>query len=112
MKKIEAIIRESKFEDVKEALEGIGVNFFTFVEVYGHGRQKGDAVTYRGAVYDSGDIPRILIELIVREERLDEVVDTLLTTGRTDTIGDGKIIVTNVEKFIRIRTGEKDQDAL
>ena len=112
MKKIEAIIRFSKFEDVKEALENIGVNFFTYAEVFGHGRQKGDAVTYRGAVYDSGDIPRILIELIVADARLDEVIDTIVTTGRTDTIGDGKIIVTNVEKFIRIRTGESDDDAL
>lgn len=112
MKKIEAIIRLSKFEDVKESLEKIGVNFFTFAEVYGHGRQKGDAVTYRGAVYDSGDIPRILIELIVKDDRLDEIVKAIVDNAQTNTIGDGKIIVTNVDKFIRIRTGESGADAL
>ena len=82
----------------------------SFAEVYGHGRQKADTVTYRGAVYDSGDIPRILIELIVRDERLKEVVDTILETARTGKIGDGKIIVTDVVRFMRIRTAEKDED--
>ena len=112
MKKIEAIIRQSKFEDVEEALGNIGVNFFTYADVFGHGRQKGETVTYRGVVYDSGDIPRILIELIVTDEKLEEVINTIVENGRTDTIGDGKIIVTNVEKFIRIRTGESGKDAL
>ena len=112
MKKIEAIIRKSKFEDVVEALGQIGINFFTYAQVFGHGRQKGDAVTYRGAVYDSGDIPRILIEVVVSDQKLDEVIKTVLAHGRTGTIGDGKIIITNVEQFIRIRTGEKEQQAL
>lgn len=112
MKKIEAIIRFSKFEDVKEALESIGVNFFTYLEVNGHGKQKGEKVTYRGAVYDSGDIPRLKLELVVLDQRVNEIVDTIVKNGQTGNIGDGKIIVTPVEDFIRIRTGEKDQDAL
>ena len=90
MKKIEAIIRFSTFEDVKEALEGIGVNFFTYLQVNGHGKQKGDTVTYRGAVYDSGDIPRVQIELVVPESKSQEVIDTILEHGRTGQIGDGK----------------------
>ena len=112
MKKIEAIIRVSKFEDIKEALESIGVNFFTYLEVSGHGKQKGETVTYRGAVYDSGDIPRLLIELVVTDDRVDEIIKTIIGHGQTDHIGDGKIIVTPVERFIRIRTGEIDQEAL
>ncbi len=112
MKKIEAIIRFSTFEDVKEALEGIGVNFFTYVQVYGHGKQKGDTVTYRGAIYDSGDIPRMLLEIVVPDAKSQDVVDAILEHGQTDTIGDGKIIVSHVEKFYRIRTGEEGDSAL
>lgn len=112
MKKIEAIVRFSTFEDVKEALENIGVNFFTYMEVNGHGKQKGETVTYRGAVYDSGDIPRVLIEIVVVEAKAQEVIDTILEHGRTGTIGDGKIIVSAVEEFYRIRTGEKGDSAL
>lgn len=112
MKKIEAIVRFSKFEDIKEALESIGVNFFTFLEVNGHGKQKGDTVTYRGAVYDSGDIPRLKIEIIAPDAKVNEIIETLITTGRTGEIGDGKIFVSPVEQFVRIRTGERDKDAL
>ena len=112
MKKVEAIVRFSKFEDLKEALEAIGVNFFTYLEVNGHGKQKGETVTYRGAVYDSGDIPRVKLEIIIRDEKLDKLVDTIVTHGRTGSIGDGKIIVSPVEQFIRVRTGERGNDAL
>ena len=112
MKKIEAIVRFSKFEDVKEALENIGVNFFTYMEVNGHGQAKGETVTYRGAVYDSGDIPRILIEIVVPEKKAAEVVNAVLEHGKTGVIGDGKVIVTSVEKFYRIRTGEEGDGAL
>lgn len=112
MKKIEAIVRSSKFEDVKEALEKIGINFFTYFEVCGHGKQKGDTVTYRGAVYDSGDIPRTKIEIIVTDEKVDEVVSTLLTNAKSNKIGDGKIIVSSIDQFIRIRTGETGEDAI
>ena len=112
MKKIEAIVRFSKFEDVKEALEKIGVNFFTYLEVNGHGKQKGDTVTYRGAVYDSGDIPRVKIEFVITAEKVDEVVDTILSSASTGQIGDGKIIVSAVEQFLRIRNGDKAEKAL
>ena len=112
MKKIEAIVRFSKFEDVKDALEGIGINFFTYLEVYGHGKQKADAVTYRGAVYDSGDIPRVKIELVVTEAKSQEVITTILENAKTGVIGDGKIIVSDVTEFYRIRTGEEGDAAL
>ena len=112
MKKIEAIVRFSKFEDIKEALEAIGVNFFTYLEVNGHGKQKGDAVTYRGAVYDSGDIPRLKIEIVANDTKVEEIIETLVKTGRTGNIGDGKIIVSPIDQFVRVRTGERDKDAL
>lgn len=112
MKKIEAIVRFSKFEDIKEALEKIGVNFFTYLEVNGHGKAKGEAVTYRGSVYDSGDIPRVKIEIVIPEAKCNDVVDAILTTGKTGTIGDGKVIVTSIDKFYRIRTGEEGDSAL
>jgi nitrogen regulatory protein P-II 1 len=112
MKKIEAIVRFSMFEDIKEALEKIGINFFTYLEVNGHGKQKGETVTYRGSVYDSGDIPRIKIELVVPESKVDDVIAAILSDARTGNIGDGKIIVSPVEQFIRIRTGESGNDAL
>ncbi len=112
MKKIEAIIRFSKFEDIKEALELIGVNFFTYMEVNGHGKQKGDSVTYRGVVYDSGDIPRLLIEIVARDIKVDEIIETIIKTGQTGNIGDGKIIVSSIDTFVRIRTGERDDKAL
>jgi len=112
MKKIEAIVRSSKFEDVEEAIENVGINFFTFLEVNGHGKQKGEVVTYRGAVYDSGDIPRYKIEVVVPDEKAQEVIDAILKHGSSGKIGDGKIIVTHVEKFYRIRTGEEGNAAL
>ncbi|MEL6124253.1 MAG: P-II family nitrogen regulator [Bacteroidota bacterium] len=112
MKKVEAIIRLSKFEDVKEALEAIGVNFFTYLEVSGHGKQKGDVVTYRGAVYDSGDIPRLKLEIVIPDAKVDQLIDTIVTHGRSGSIGDGKIIVSPIEQFVRIRTGERDAEAL
>jgi len=112
MKKVEAIVRFSKFEDIKEALEAIGVNFFTYLEVFGHGKQKGETVTYRGAVYDSGDIPRLKLEIIIQDEKLDKLIETIVTHGQTGNIGDGKIIVTPVEQFVRVRTGERGNDAL
>jgi len=112
MKKVEAIVRFSKFEDVKEALENIDVNFFTYLEVNGHGKQKGEAVTYRGAVYDSGDIPRVKIEIVIPDEKAEDVVQAILGNGKTGVIGDGKIIVSSVESFYRIRTGEQGDSAL
>jgi nitrogen regulatory protein P-II 1 len=112
MKKVEAIIRSSKFEDVTEALENAGINFFTFLQVSGHGKQKGDEISYRGAHYDSGHIPRLKLELIVPDEKVETVVNTIMENARTGKIGDGKVIVTPVDSFYRIRTGESGDDAL
>jgi len=112
MKKVEAIIRKSKFDDVTEGLEGIGINFFTFLEVNGHGKQKGEEITYRGAHYDSGHIPRLKLEVIVPNEKVDQVVATISANAKTGKIGDGKIIVSSIDSFIRVRTGETGDDAL
>ncbi|MBR9922374.1 MAG: P-II family nitrogen regulator [Bacteroidetes bacterium] len=112
MKKVEAIIRSSKFEDVKEALEESGIRFFTFLEVKGHGMEKNDEITYRGVPYDSGYIPRLKLEVVVKDKQLNQVIDTISSTARTGKIGDGKIIVTTVETFIRVRTGESAEAAL
>ena len=112
MKKVEAIIRSSKFEDVTEALESAGINFFTFLEVKGHGKQKGDEISYRGAHYDSGYIPRMQLEIIVPDGKVSSVTNIICEHARTGNIGDGKIIVTAVDSFTRIRTGETGDDAL
>ena len=112
MKKIEAIIRLSKIHDVKEALEEIGIKFFTFLEVKEHGREKEIDKTYRGAPYDSEYIPRLKIEIIVKNEDQDRVQDTIMLHAKTGNIGDGKIIVTPVESFVIIRTGETLEAAL
>jgi len=112
MKKLEAIIRTSKLEDVTEGLEVIGVKFFTFFEVKGHGNEKPSEITYRGVPYDSGYIPRTKIELVVEESRLKQVITTISENARSGKIGDGKIIITNVEGFYRVRTGEEGHEAL
>ncbi len=112
MKKIEAIIRSSKFEDVKEGLEEIGLKFFSFLEIKGHGREKEDDFTYRGVPYDSGFIPRQKLEIILRDEDVEKVVDVICENAKTGNIGDGKVIVTNVESFVRIRSGETSELAL
>ena len=112
MKKIEAIIRFSKFEDVKEGLHEIDINFFTYLEVKGHGLEKNAEITYRGVPYDSGYIPRLKLELIVEDSKVESVIEVIQENGRTGNIGDGKIIITNIESFVRIRTGEKQEAAL
>ena len=112
MKKIEAIIRSSKFEDVKEALSGIGINFFTFFEVKGFGKQKGEHISYRGQAYDVGYIARMKLEIIIPDEKEVEIVNAIRNSAKTGEIGDGKIIVTRIEQMIGIRTGELDQSAL
>lgn len=112
MKKIEAIIRSSKFEEVKNALSDIGIDFFTFMEVKGYGKQKGDHVVYRGAEYDVGYISRLKIELVTTHEKLQDVVDTILVAARDGIKGDGKIIISDIEQMISIRTGKSDSSAL
>lgn len=112
MKKIIAIIRTSKIEDVAEGLEMVGVKFFTYSEVKGHGMEKRDDLAYRGVPYDSGFIPRTQIEVVVADDQVDEILETIQKNASTGKIGDGKIIVHDVEKFIRIRSGETGTDAL
>jgi len=112
MKKIEAIIRSSKIEDVTEGLENIGVKFFTFLEVKGHGMEKPNEITYRGVPYDSGYIPRTKIELVVPDDLMQSATKVISESARTGKIGDGKIIVTNVDAFLRVRTGEEGHNAL
>jgi nitrogen regulatory protein P-II 1 len=112
MKKIEAIIQPFKFEDVKEALKGIGVNGMTVTEVRGHGRQKGHKEVYRGQEYSVDLLPKVKLELVIADERLDEVVRTLVSSARTGKIGDGKLFVFEVAEAIRIRNDERGESAL
>ncbi|MBL4902002.1 MAG: P-II family nitrogen regulator [Desulfocapsa sp.] len=112
MKKIQAIIKPFKLNDVKEALTEIGIKGMTISEVKGYGRQKGHTEIYRGAEYVVDFIPKVNIEIVVTADRVDEVVDIIRTTANTGKIGDGKIFVIPVERIIRVRTGEEDHDAV
>ncbi len=112
MKKIEAVIKPFKLDDVKEALSAIGVQGMTVTEVKGFGRQKGHKEIYRGAEYLVDFLPKIKMEMVVPPEIVDQVVEKIISAARTGTIGDGKIFVTPVEATVRIRTGERDLDAI
>lgn len=112
MKKIEAIIKPFRLEEVKDALAEIGITGMTVSEVKGYGRQKGHSELYRGAEYVVDFLPKVKMELIVDEQQLDNVVDTIVEAARTGKIGDGKIFVSDIEKIIRIRTGETDTEAI
>jgi nitrogen regulatory protein P-II 1 len=112
LKKVEAIIKPFKLDEVKEALNEIGVQGITIGEVKGFGRQKGHTELYRGAEYVVDFIPKIKIEIIVTDAILAQVVEAIEKSAKTGRIGDGKIFVTNVEEVIRIRTGETGEDAL
>jgi nitrogen regulatory protein P-II 1 len=112
MKKIEVIIKPFKLDDVKEALSSIGVQGMTISEVKGFGRQKGHKEIYRGAEYLVDFLPKIKMEMVVSAEMVEQVIEKVIVAARTGTIGDGKIFVTSVETVVRIRTGEKDEDAL
>ena len=112
MKKVEAIIKPFKLDEVKEALNEIGIQGITISEVKGFGRQKGHTELYRGAEYVVDFIPKIKIEIIVADSILSQVVEAIEKSAKTGRIGDGKIFVTNVEEVIRIRTGETGEDAL
>jgi nitrogen regulatory protein P-II 1 len=112
MKKIEAIIKPFKLDDVREALSEIGVSGMTSTEVKGFGRQKGHTELYRGAEYVIDFLPKVKLDIVVKEEMLDRCIEVITEASRTGKIGDGKIFVTAVEKVIRIRTGEEDQDAI
>jgi len=112
MKKIEAIIKPFKLDDVREALSEIGVTGMTSIEVKGFGRQKGHTELYRGAEYVIDFLPKVKLEIVVQEDLLERCMEVITEAARTGKIGDGKIFVTSVEKVIRIRTGEEDQEAI
>jgi nitrogen regulatory protein P-II 1 len=112
MKKIEAIIRPFKLEEVKEALVEKGVRGLTISEVRGYGRQKGHTETYRGSEYRIEFVPKIKIEVVVEDSKAEKIIDAILRTAKTGQVGDGKIFITNIEDAIRIRTDESGKQAL
>jgi len=112
MKKIEAIIKPFKLDDVKESLNEIGIQGMTISEVKGYGRQKGHKEIYRGAEYVVDFVPKIKIEILVAKERVEEVIDSICKAANTGKIGDGKIFVLPVDQVIRVRTGERGTQAL
>jgi nitrogen regulatory protein P-II 1 len=111
MKKIEALIRKSKFEEVRMALKEIGIDFFSYWDVRGEGKSRQERV-YRGRVYDTSVIERTMLSIIVREKNLQKTIDCLIASARTGEIGDGKIFVSDIETSYRIRTGEEGDQSL
>ncbi len=112
MKKVEAVIKPFKLDDVREALSEIGITGMTAIEVKGFGRQKGHTELYRGAEYVVDFLPKVKLEIVVKEDDLERCIAAITSAARTGKIGDGKIFVTSVEKVVRIRTGETDNDAI
>ncbi|MHB8284516.1 MAG: P-II family nitrogen regulator [Caulobacteraceae bacterium] len=112
MKKIEAIIKPFKLDEVKEALQDLGVQGMTVLEAKGYGRQKGHTELYRGAEYVVDFLPKIKIEVVVADDQLDRVIDAIVAAARTGRIGDGKIFVSELTDVIRIRTGENGAQAI
>jgi nitrogen regulatory protein P-II 1 len=112
MKRIEAIIRPIRFEAVKEALNDIGVCGMTVADVRGFGRQQGHTEKYRGSTYTLNLLPKIKIEVVVPDERVEEVISAIVEAAQTGEIGDGKIFIADVEEVVRIRTGERGEAAL
>src|SRR5579885_1032938 len=112
MKKIEAIIKPFKLDEVKEALQEIGIQGLTVIEAKGFGRQKGHTELYRGAEYVVDFLPKVMITIVVESNMAERVIEAIVTAARTGRIGDGKIFVSNVDEVIRIRTGEKGSAAI
>ena len=112
MKKIEAIIKPFKLEDLKDALQEVGITGMTVSEVKGYGRQQGHSELYRGAEYVVDFLPKIKVELVVEASNVDSIVDTIIKATRTGKIGDGKIFISSIERVIRVRTGEEDKEAI
>ncbi|MBF0142899.1 MAG: P-II family nitrogen regulator [Magnetococcales bacterium] len=112
MKKIEAIIKPFKLDDVKEALAEVGVQGITVTEVRGFGRQKGHTELYRGAEYVVDFLPKLKVEVVMADDVVDRALEAIEQAARTGRIGDGKIFVSDIERVVRIRTGERDDDAL
>ena len=112
MKKVEAIIKPFKLDDVRESLSEIGITGMTATEVKGFGRQKGHTELYRGAEYVVDFLPKVKIDIVISDEQVDRCIEVITDAARTGKIGDGKIFVTSVEKVVRIRTGEEDLAAI
>lgn len=112
MKKIEAIIKPFKLDEVKEALQEVGIQGLSVIEVKGFGRQKGHTELYRGAEYIVDFLPKVKVEVVVSDDLVEPAIEAIIAAARTDKIGDGKIFVTPVEQVIRIRTGETGEDAI
>lgn len=112
MKKIEAIIKPFKLDEVKEALQEVGIQGLSVIEVKGFGRQKGHTELYRGAEYVVDFLPKVKIEVVLDDDMVDQAIDAIVDAAKTDKIGDGKIFVSTIEQAIRIRTGEAGSDAL
>lgn len=112
MKIVMAVIKPFKLEEVRDALTALGIHGMTVTEVKGYGRQKGHTEIYRGAEYAVSFLPKIKLEVAVDAPLVDKVVEAISAAARTGQIGDGKIFITNIEKAVRIRTGERDRDAL
>jgi len=109
---IKAILKPFKLDEVKDALTGLGVSGLTVSEVRGHGRQKGHTELYRGNEYQVDFVPKVEVTVVVAADQVDAVVDAIINAARTDKVGDGKIFILNVERAVRIRTGEEDSAAL
>lgn len=112
MKKVEAIIKPFKLDDVRQALSDIGITGMTATEVKGFGRQKGHTELYRGAEYVIDFLPKVKIEIVIADELVDQALEAITNAARTGKIGDGKIFVSDVQRVIRIRTGEEGEDAI
>ena len=112
MKKIEAIIKPFKLDDVREALSDVGITGMTVSEVIGFGRQKGHTELYRGAEYMVDFLPKVKLDIVLTDEDVDRAIEVIVKTAQTGKIGDGKIFVTDVERVIRIRTAEEDEEAI
>ena len=112
MKKIEAIIKPFKLDEVKDALHEVGIKGITVTEAKGFGRQKGHTELYRGAEYVVDFLPKVKVEVVVKDDDVERCVDAIVKAARTGKIGDGKIFVTTVERIVRIRTGEVDESAI
>ncbi len=112
MKKVEALIKPFKLDEVREALSALGVSGLTVTEVKGFGRQKGHTELYRGAEYVVDFLPKVKVEVVIADSMLDAALEAIVKAARTSKIGDGKIFVTSVEQVIRIRTGEAGEDAI
>ena len=112
MKKVEAIIKPFKLDDVREALSEIGITGMTATEVKGFGRQKGHTELYRGAEYVIDFLPKVKVEVVIAEGMVDQCIEAITNAARTGKIGDGKIFVSSIERTVRIRTGEEGEDAI